>query len=77
MVVLGYNTPNDHTGVYAFDSLTEFQNRLSVQAGAYQNSLWVVATAKAGNEEGSQLIGQSMIVAPLRRDRGNGQLNRR
>ena len=64
MVVLGYNTPNDHTGVYAFDSLTEFQNRLSVQAGAYQNSLWVVATAKAGNEEGSQLIGQSMIVAP-------------
>ncbi|WP_417308907.1 N-carbamoyl-D-amino-acid hydrolase [Devosia sp.] len=64
MVVVGYNTPNDHTGVYDFDALTEFHHRLAIQAGAYQNSLWVVATAKAGNEEGSELIGQSMIVAP-------------
>jgi predicted amidohydrolase len=64
MVVLGYNTPNDHTGVYEFDSLTEFHHELAVRAGAYQNSIWVVATAKSGNEEGSALIGQSMIVAP-------------
>lgn len=64
MILVGYNTPNDHTGVYDFDSLTEFHNQLSIQAGAYQNSVWVIATAKAGNEEGSELIGQSMIVAP-------------
>jgi len=64
MIVLGYNTPNDHTGNYDFDGLSEFHHQLSVQAGAYQNAMWVVATAKAGLEEGSQLIGQSMIVAP-------------
>lgn len=64
MIVLGYNTPDDHTGDFDFDSLTGFHHQLSVQAGAYQNSTWVVATAKAGIEEGSCLIGNSMIVAP-------------
>jgi predicted amidohydrolase len=64
MVLVGYNTPDDHTGVYDFDTLTNFHNQLSLQAGAYQNATWVVATAKAGLEEGSNLIGQSMIVAP-------------
>ena len=64
MILLGYNTPDDHTGNFDFDSLTGFHHQLSVQAGAYQNSTWVVATAKAGNEEGSRMIGQSMIVAP-------------
>ncbi|SFZ85429.1 Predicted amidohydrolase [Devosia enhydra] len=64
MIVLGYNTPDDHTGVFEFDSLTGFHHQLACQAGAYQNSTWVVATAKAGLEEGSRLIGQSLIVAP-------------
>ncbi|MBB4122601.1 N-carbamoyl-D-amino-acid hydrolase [Martelella radicis] len=64
MILVGYNTPDDHTGNFDFDSLTQFHNQLSIQAGAYQNSNWVVATAKAGREEGSNLIGQSMIVAP-------------
>lgn len=64
MVLVGYNTPDDHTGNFDLDSLTGFHNQLSLQAGAYQNSAWVVATAKAGLEEGSKLIGQSMIVAP-------------
>lgn len=64
MVLLGYNTPDDHTGNFDFDSLTGFHHQLACQAGAYQNSTWVVATAKAGLEEGSRLIGQSMIVAP-------------
>jgi len=35
-----------------------------MQAGAYQNSTWVVAAAKAGIEEGCSLIGGSCIVAP-------------
>lgn len=64
MILVGYNTPDDHTGNFDFDSLTQFHNQLSIQAGAYQNSNWVIATAKAGNEEGSHMIGQSMIVAP-------------
>ena len=64
MVLVGYNTPDDHVGNYDMDVLSGFHNQLSLQAGAYQNAAWVVATAKAGEEEGSRLIGNSMIVAP-------------
>jgi predicted amidohydrolase len=64
IVLLGYNTPMDHTGFVDIDGLTSFHNHLSMQAGAYQNSTWVVGTAKCGNEEGSNMIGQSVIVAP-------------
>jgi predicted amidohydrolase len=64
MVLLGYNTPIDHTGFPDIDGLTSFHNHLSMQAGAYQNSTWVVGAAKCGNEEGSVMIGESVIVAP-------------
>jgi predicted amidohydrolase len=64
MVMLGYNTPFGHVGEQAMDSLTLFHNHLSMQAGAYQNATWVVGTAKCGNEEGSRMGGQSVIVAP-------------
>jgi predicted amidohydrolase len=64
MIMLGYNTPYDHTGHADIDSLTQFHNHLSMQAGAYQNSTWVVGTAKCGVEEGSNMVGQSVIVAP-------------
>jgi predicted amidohydrolase len=64
MVLLGYNTPIDHTGFPEVDTLSNFHNHLSMQAGAYQNATWVVGTAKCGNEEGSFMIGQSAIIAP-------------
>nr|BAH89344.1 nitrilase [uncultured bacterium]BAH89370.1 nitrilase [uncultured bacterium]BAH89397.1 nitrilase [uncultured bacterium]BAH89471.1 nitrilase [uncultured bacterium]BAH89703.1 nitrilase [uncultured bacterium] len=64
MVMLGYNTPFDHTGHADIDGLTSFHNHLSMQAGAYQNSTWVIGTAKCGKEEGSSMVGQSVIVAP-------------
>jgi predicted amidohydrolase len=64
MVMLGYNTPFDHTGHHDIDGLTSFHNHLSMQAGAYQNSTWVVGTAKCGTEEGSKMLGQSAIIAP-------------
>jgi predicted amidohydrolase len=64
LVCVGYNTPDDHTGVFDFDQLTGFHHQLSLQAGAYQNATWVAAAAKAGCEEGSNMIGLSMIVAP-------------
>ena len=35
-----------------------------MQAGAYQNGCWVVGVAKAGREEGCDLIGGSCIIAP-------------
>lgn len=64
MVMLGYNTPFGHLNQQPIDSLTLFHNHLSMQAGAYQNATWVVGTAKCGNEEGSSMGGQSVIVAP-------------
>jgi predicted amidohydrolase len=41
-----------------------FHHLLTIQAGAYQNGTWVVATAKAGSEDGHGLIGGTSIVAP-------------
>ena len=64
MVMLGYNTPFDHTGHADIDGLASFHNHLSMQAGAYQNATWVVGTAKCGTEEGSKMLGQSAIIAP-------------
>jgi predicted amidohydrolase len=64
MVMLGYNTPYNHTGHADIDSLTQFHNHLSMQAGAYQNATWVIGTAKCGVEEGSNMVGQSVIIAP-------------
>jgi N-carbamoyl-D-amino-acid hydrolase len=65
LVVLGYNTPSMNS--QNANEPTEkriFHHRLSLQAGAYQNSTWVVATAKAGVEDGHPLFGGSCIVAP-------------
>jgi predicted amidohydrolase len=65
MVVLGYNTPSVNSQK-PIEGVTQrlFHNRLSVQAGAYQNSCWVVAAAKAGVEDGHPLFGGSLIVNP-------------
>ena len=65
MVVLGFNTPtaNSQRSGEA-ENLRVFHNDLSVQSGAYQNGTWVVAIAKAGNEDGHELLGDSTIVHP-------------
>ncbi|MBS36381.1 MAG: N-carbamoyl-D-amino-acid hydrolase [Thiotrichales bacterium] len=65
MVLLGYNTP-----VQNIDQRPEpqyiksFHNHLSMQAGAYQNASWVIGAAKAGFEDGHELMGGSCIIAP-------------
>jgi len=64
LVVLGYNTPLHYPPAPEHDHLQYFHNALSLQAGAYQNGLWAVGVAKAGREEGCELIGGSLIVAP-------------
>ncbi len=64
MLLLGYNTPLHYPPVPQHDHLQAFHNHLCLQAGAYQNGMWVVAVAKAGREEGCDLLGQSCIVAP-------------
>lgn len=64
MIVLGYNTPVHNPPAPEHDALSHFHNELVMQAGAYQNGCWVVGVAKAGNEEGVEQIGNSIIVAP-------------
>lgn len=64
IVVLGYNTPVHYPPNLKHDHLQDFHNHLSMQAGAYQNGTWVIGVAKAGNEEGCDLIGGSCIIAP-------------
>lgn len=64
LVLLGYNTPRHYPEYPETDRLADFHHQLSLQAGAYQNGMWVVAAAKAGTEEGVDQIGGSMIVAP-------------
>ncbi len=64
LVALGYNTPVHYPRAPEHDRLQDFHNHLSMQAGAYQNGTWVVGVAKAGHEEGCDLIGGSCIIAP-------------
>ena len=64
LVLLGYNTPAHIPEHPELDRLAEFQNLLSMQAGAYQNGCWVVGVAKAGVEEGVSQIGATAIIAP-------------
>ncbi len=64
LIALGYNTPVGYSPDPKQAMLSDFHNHLVMQAGAYQNACWVVGVAKAGREEGSDLIGGSVIVAP-------------
>jgi len=64
MIFCGYNTPVHHPAAPDHDRLGQFHNELSMQSGAYQNSAWVVGIAKAGMEEGVDMIAGSCIIAP-------------
>jgi N-carbamoyl-D-amino-acid hydrolase len=64
LILIGYNTPVKDPTLPEADHLANFHNHLSMQAGAYQSSAWVVGVAKAGIEEGVEQIGQSCIIAP-------------
>ncbi len=66
LVVIGYNSAAyDPNGGDAEDSdRRTFHSTLAVQANAYFNATWAVSVAKAGDEDGSGLIGGSCIVSP-------------
>ncbi len=76
MVFCGYNTPVHHPAAPDHDRLGQFHNELCMQSGAYQNSTWVIGIAKAGVEEGVDMIAGSCIIAPngeiVARSSGNG-----
>ena len=66
LVCLGYNSAayDPNGGVTEDGALRTFHSTLVVQANAYMNATWAVAVAKAGDEDGSGLIGGSCIVDP-------------
>ena len=64
LILCGYNTPIHYPPDPSQDVLAPFHNHLVMQAGAYQNGTWVVAAAKGGTEEGSDLLAQSAVIAP-------------
>ncbi|HRK18280.1 MAG TPA: N-carbamoyl-D-amino-acid hydrolase [Hyphomicrobiaceae bacterium] len=65
VVTLGFNTPSYNSQKPAEGPAQRiFHHKLSLQAGAYQNSTWVVAVAKAGVEDGNPMFGCSVIVNP-------------
>jgi N-carbamoyl-D-amino-acid hydrolase len=64
LVAVGYNTPAFNIHWQEPAHLRMFHHILSLQASAYQNSVWIAAAAKAGVEDGSHLIGGSAIVSP-------------
>jgi N-carbamoyl-D-amino-acid hydrolase len=57
IILIGYNTP---ISAQALDL-----NALCLRGGAYANACFVVGIAKAGVEDGVELIGGSCIVNPL------------
>jgi predicted amidohydrolase len=65
MVLLGFNTPSVNAQK-AGEALEKrmFHHKLSLQAGAYQNSTWVVAVAKAGMEDGHHCMAGTVMVNP-------------
>jgi predicted amidohydrolase len=56
LILIGYNTP---TSPLALDL-----NELCMRSGAYANLCFVVGVAKAGVEDGVELIGGSCIISP-------------
>jgi N-carbamoyl-D-amino-acid hydrolase len=64
VMVMGYNTPTENLNWPEPAHLRMFHHLLSVQAGAYQNSVWSAVSAKCGAEDGHRLHGGSVIVAP-------------
>jgi N-carbamoyl-D-amino-acid hydrolase len=57
VALIGYNTPAAPQALAL--------NDLVMRAGAYENHMFVVGVAKAGVEDGLELIGGSCIISPL------------
>jgi predicted amidohydrolase len=66
LVCVGYNSAayDPNGGASEDAALRTFHSKLVTQANAYMNATWAIAVAKAGNEDGSGLIGGSCIVDP-------------
>ena len=57
IILIGYNTP--------ISALALDLNELCLRSGAYANACFVVGIAKAGVEDGVELIGGSCVINPV------------
>jgi predicted amidohydrolase len=57
IILIGYNTP--------ISALALDLNELCLRSGAYANACFVVGIAKAGVEDGGELIGGSCVINPV------------
>lgn len=64
IVALGFNTPTENLHYPEPPAQRVQQHLIMAQAMAYQNSVWLIETAKAGFEDGFRMFGNSVIVAP-------------
>ena len=66
LVVIGYNSAayDPNGGDTESQAQRTEHSQLAARANAYMNACWAVTIAKAGNEDGSGLIGGSCIVDP-------------
>lgn len=64
LVCLGYNSPAQLPDHPVQNALRVQHHLIPMQAAAYQNGVWIVATAKAGREEGCDMMGHSCVIAP-------------
>ena len=64
LVCLGYNSPSQLPDNPKQNSLRKMHHLLPMQSAAYQNGLWIIASAKAGDEEGCHMMAHSCVIAP-------------
>src|SRR3954468_16063555 len=64
LLLVGYNTPVHYAPDPDQDHLQGFHNNLVMASGAYQNGMFVVGVAKAGVEEGVELLAGGPITGP-------------
>ena len=71
LMVMGYNSaaydPNGGPGIENGGESAElrtYHSTMAAQSNAYMNATWAVSVAKAGDEDGSGLIGGSCIISP-------------
>jgi predicted amidohydrolase len=64
LALVGYNTPAQMPDWPEQNELRAFHHLVPMQAAAYQNGLWIAASAKAGREEGVEMLAHSCVIAP-------------
>jgi predicted amidohydrolase len=63
-ILFGFNSPAQLPDWPDQNAHRAFHHLICMQAAAYQNGIWIAAAAKAGREEGVDMLGHSCIIAP-------------